>query len=80
MHRGQRWAVCLLGFSLIGFVTLRNMFDKIANISEKITGNLISNASDDKTRSGTDELQYIVESFTAIQEQFGNTFQKLEKC
>jgi GAF domain-containing protein len=69
----------LLVFSLIGFITLRNMFDKIANISEKITGNLASNLSEDKLRSSTDELQYIVESFTSIQEQFGSTFKRLEK-
>ena len=73
------YLVGLLVFSLIGFITLRNMFDKIANISEKITGDLVSNFSDDKLRSSTDELQYIVESFNTIQEQFGSTFKRLEK-
>ena len=73
------YLVGVLVFSLIGFMTLRNMFDKIANISEKITGDLASNLSEDKLRSSTDELQYIVESFTNIREQFGSTFKRLEK-
>jgi class 3 adenylate cyclase/GAF domain-containing protein len=69
----------VLIFSFIGFSILKNLFDKIASISEKMSTNYIAELSDDNTGSGTDELHSIVNSFTAIERQFSNTFKQLEK-
>jgi len=69
----------ILIFSFIGFNILKNLFDKIANISEKMSTNYIAELSDDDTGAGKDELHSIVNSFTAIERQFSNTFKQLEK-
>jgi len=69
----------VLIFSFIGFNILKNLFDKIASISEKMATNYIAELADNKTGSGTDELHSIVNSFTAIERQFSNTFKQLEK-
>ena len=69
----------ILIFSFIGFNILKNLFDKIASISEKMSTNYIAELSNDETASGTDELHSIVNSFTAIEQQFSNTFKQLEK-
>jgi class 3 adenylate cyclase/putative methionine-R-sulfoxide reductase with GAF domain len=41
--------------------------------------NVIAELSEGKLQAGADELQNIVQSFTAIQKQFGDTFKQLEK-
>ncbi len=69
----------ILIFSFIGFNILKNLFDKIASISEKMSTNYIAELSNDDTAPGTDELHSIVSSFTAIEKQFSNTFKQLEK-
>jgi len=69
----------ILIFSFIGFNILKNLFDKIANISEKMSTNYMAELSDSETGHGTDELHSIVNSFTAIERQFSNTFKQLEK-
>ncbi|MCP4622821.1 MAG: GAF domain-containing protein [bacterium] len=69
----------LLIFSFIGFSILKKLFDKIASISEKMSTNYIAELSESDTGSGTDELHSIVNSFTAIEHQFSNTFNQLEK-
>jgi class 3 adenylate cyclase/putative methionine-R-sulfoxide reductase with GAF domain len=69
----------ILIFSFIGFNILKNLFDKIASISEKMSTNYMAELSEDDTGSGTDELHSIVNSFTAIEKQFSNTFKQLEK-
>jgi len=69
----------ILIFSFIGFNILKNLFDKIAKISETLSTNYISNISDNDLPSGTDELHAIVNSFTTIERQFNNTFKQLEK-
>ena len=58
---------------------LKNLFDKIANISEKMATNYIAELSDNEAEHGNDELNSIVNSFTAIERQFSNTFKQLEK-
>ena len=69
----------ILVFSFIGFNILKNLFDKIASISEKMSTNYIAELSNDDTATGTDELHSIVSSFTAIEKQFSSTFKQLEK-
>ena len=69
----------ILIFSFIGFTILKNLFDTIAGISEKMSTNYMAELSDDETESGADELHSIVHSFTAIERQFSNTFKQLEK-
>jgi class 3 adenylate cyclase/GAF domain-containing protein len=69
----------ILIFSFIGFNILKNLFDKIASISEKMSTNFMAELSNDETGPDADELHSIVHSFTAIERQFSNTFQQLEK-
>ncbi len=69
----------ILILSFIGFNILKNLFDKIANISEKMATNYIAELSDNEAEHGHDELNSIVNSFTAIERQFSNTFKQLEK-
>ena len=69
----------ILIFSFIGFTILKNLFDKIANISEKMSTNYMAELSDGNAGVGSDELHSIVNSFTAIERQFSNTFKQLEK-
>jgi len=69
----------VLIFSFFGFVILKNLFDKIKNISEKMTGSFITEVSDEQLKTGADELQNIIQSFTAINNQFATTFKQLEK-
>ena len=64
----------ILIFSFIGFNILKNLFDKIANISETMSTNYITDISDNEPQTGADELHSIVNSFTAIERQFSNTF------
>jgi class 3 adenylate cyclase/putative methionine-R-sulfoxide reductase with GAF domain len=69
----------VLIFAFIGFNILKNLFDKIANISEAMSANYIADISENDVAPGKDELHAIVNSFTAIERQFSNTFKQLEK-
>ena len=69
----------VLVFSLVGFVILKNLFDKIVAISENISQEFMAEISGEKIKTGTDELQNIVESFSSLQREFSNTFNQLEK-
>jgi class 3 adenylate cyclase/GAF domain-containing protein len=69
----------VLTFSFFGFNMLKNLFDKITNISERMSANYPTEILEDEAQSGTDELHAIVRSFTAIEKQFGNTYRQLEK-
>ena len=69
----------VLVFSFFGFVILKNLFDKIKNISEKMSDNAITEITGDQLQTGADELQNIIHSFTAIKNQFSTTFKQLEK-
>jgi class 3 adenylate cyclase/putative methionine-R-sulfoxide reductase with GAF domain len=69
----------VLIFSLVGFVILKNLFDKIVAISENISQEFMAEISGEKIKTGTDELQNIVESFSSLQREFSNTFNQLEK-
>ena len=69
----------ILIFSFAGFSILKKLFDKIANISEQMSSNYLGDFPDDQVSSGTDELQSIVHSFSAIEQRFSSTFHALEK-
>jgi class 3 adenylate cyclase/putative methionine-R-sulfoxide reductase with GAF domain len=69
----------ILVFSFVGFVILKSLFDQIKDISETMTEKVSTQVSEEKLQAGADELQNIVQSFTAIQNQFGSTFRQLEK-
>ena len=69
----------VLLFSLVGFVILKKLFDKITDISETISKKISSQLDENSLKDGTDELQNIVESFSTIQRQFKSTFSQLEK-
>lgn len=69
----------LLTFSLIGFNILKNLFDKIVEISAKMSGESAEAIDEGRCTSNTDELHNIVRSFTAIEEKFRTTFRQLEK-
>ncbi len=69
----------VLVFSFFGFVILKSLFDKIKNISEKMADSVIDGVSEDQLKTGADELQNIIHSFTAIKNQFATTFKQLEK-
>ena len=73
------YLIGVLVFSLLGFIVLRNFFDKIADISETISQDFVTELTGDKIKTEADELQNIVESFTAIQKRFSNTFRQLDK-
>ncbi|MEE4600593.1 MAG: GAF domain-containing protein [Desulfobacteraceae bacterium] len=69
----------ILIFSFIAFNILKNLFDKIANISETMSSNYIAEVADSPAQPGTDELHAIINSFTSIERQFSSTFKQLEK-
>ncbi|MCK5419168.1 MAG: hypothetical protein KAI93_11690, partial [Desulfobacterales bacterium] len=69
----------ILVFSFVGFTILKNLFDKIARISEQMSADYLDELPDDQLSAGTDELQNIVHSFTAIESRFSTTFNELEK-
>jgi len=69
----------VLVFSLVGFIILRSLFDKITTISKEMTKDFFADMAGKKIKTGADELQNIVESFSALQKSFGSTFHQLEK-
>ena len=69
----------ILVFSFVGFAILKNLFDKISRISEEMSSDYLDELPDDQISAGTDELQNIVQSFTAIERRFSTTFNELEK-
>ena len=69
----------ILIFSFVGFAILKNLFDKISRISEEMSSDYLNDLSDDQLSPGSDELQNIVQSFSAIERRFSTTFNELEK-
>jgi hypothetical protein len=65
--------------SFVGFSILKNLFDKIASISEQMSTNYITELSEDAGQYDADELHKIVQSFSTIERQFNSTFSQLEK-
>jgi GAF domain-containing protein len=65
--------------SFVGFSILKNLFDKIASISEQMSTNYITELSEEPGQYDADELHKIVQSFSTIETQFNTTFSQLEK-
>ena len=65
--------------SFVGFSILKNLFDKIASISEQMSTNYITELSEEQGQYDADELHRIVQSFSTIEKQFNSTFSQLEK-
>ena len=57
----------ILIFSFIAFHILKNLFDKIANISTAMSTNYITELSNGEVQTDTDELHTIVNSFSTIE-------------
>lgn len=68
----------VLFFSLVGFVILRRLFDRITRISEEISGRAIMDYSGDLPDEDATELQKIVHSFNVIEERFREISVRLE--
>jgi len=69
----------LLSFSFIGFTILKNLFARIAAISESVASGTVAEPEAGGAPSAVDELHAIADSFQSIKAQFSSTFQKLEK-
>lgn len=71
----------LLGFfvlSLVGFFMLRRLFDQIHNVSRDVARKVVTGFHVDQLTTGKNELQNIVQSVNAIENQFGRTLHQLE--
>ncbi|SMC94280.1 Adenylate cyclase, class 3 [Desulfocicer vacuolatum DSM 3385] len=71
--------VLFLICSLAGFVTLRMVFEKIANLSNGVTQTLKTEFESNGIRKGVDEVENISKSFTLFERQLNKTFSQLEK-
>ncbi|MBU4288333.1 MAG: GAF domain-containing protein, partial [Proteobacteria bacterium] len=69
----------VLVFSLFGFMVFRSLFDEISNISKDISLKVIEKLTGKKLQTDTDELHNIALSFKAIENQFFNTSNQLQK-
>ena len=65
--------------SLSGFVTLRMVFEKIANMSNKFTQTLEKEFESNGIRKGADEVENISKSFTLFEKKLTQTCSQLEK-
>ena len=71
--------VLFLLCSLGGFVTLRMVFERIANVSNNFTRVLQKEFESNGIRKGVDEVENISKSFTLFERQLTRTFSQLEK-
>jgi len=65
--------------SLFGFVTLRLVFEKIANMSNQFTQTLQKEFESNGIKKGADEVENISKSFTLFEKQLTQTCSQLEK-
>lgn len=68
----------VLVFSLCGLLVLRRLFDKISRISHEVTEKA-GTFTRHKINGNNNEIQNLVDSFSAIENQLGTLFQKLGK-
>ncbi|MBW2544362.1 MAG: GAF domain-containing protein, partial [Deltaproteobacteria bacterium] len=66
-------------FSLLGFIILRRIFDRIAMISKEVSERVTSEFFVDQSQKGNDEINNIVQTFSAMENQFGATFGQLQQ-
>ena len=71
--------VFFLLFSLLGFTILRRIFDRIAMISKEVSERIASEFFVDQPHKGQDEINNIVQTFSALENQFGATFGQLQQ-
>ncbi|MBL0713017.1 MAG: GAF domain-containing protein [Desulfosarcina sp.] len=72
----------LLGFllfSLLGFFLLRKLYDQIHRVAHDVTNKVISGFHVDQLPTGANELNTIIQSVNAIENQFDKTLFQLEK-
>ncbi len=68
----------VLIFSLLGYTMLRKLFEDIVGISKDISQKNVEQFGGD-LQTDTDEIHSLVQSFSAIENQFSKTFQQLQK-
>lgn len=68
-----------LVFSLLGFVILRRIFDRVATIAREISEKIASNFPIDQPQRGPDDLNNILETFGTLEGRFGVTFGQLQQ-
>ena len=68
-----------LFFSLLGFYLLRQLADQIHRIAKDVTSKVVTGFHVDQVPMGANELQNIVQSVGAIENQFAKTLRQLEK-
>ena len=69
----------VLVFSLTGFSILKGLFDRIAAIAEELSAHARVENNSAAPGKGADELQAIVQSVSAIQQQFRQSVYQLER-
>ncbi|MDP2644795.1 MAG: GAF domain-containing protein [Desulfobacterales bacterium] len=69
----------ILCFSFFGFTLLRKLFDEIHAISDRMSNGFMANISDKPVPTDANELHHITQTFTIIENQFKETFSKLER-
>ncbi|MEA1970916.1 MAG: GAF domain-containing protein, partial [Thermodesulfobacteriota bacterium] len=71
--------VFFLLFSLIGFILLRRIFDRIGMISKEVSEKAASEFFIDQPQRGANEISNIVKTFSTLENQFGITFGQLQQ-
>jgi len=71
--------LCFLVLSLFGFIVLRKIFDRMANISRGISEKIAAEFLIDQTQRSPDELNNIIETFGTLEGRFGVTFKQLQQ-
>ncbi|MBW2559196.1 MAG: GAF domain-containing protein, partial [Deltaproteobacteria bacterium] len=66
-------------FSLLGFIILRRIFDRVAAISREISEKIASEFMIDQPPRGPDDLDNIMETFGTLEGRFGVTFGQLQQ-
>jgi len=66
-------------FSLIGFITLRRIFDRVTTMSREISEKIASEFMIDQPPRGPDDLNNIMETFGMLEGRFGVTFGQLQQ-
>lgn len=72
----------LLGFlvcAYIGYAILKNLFQRIAALSDSLRSSAVAGSGADRMAPPADELHVIAQSFQSIRSHFGQTVQQLEK-
>jgi class 3 adenylate cyclase/GAF domain-containing protein len=68
-----------LVFSFLGFIFLRSVFKKVSKISTEVSERAASDLSGVQFQRGSDELNNIVGSFNALENQLKNSLSRLDK-